>query len=402
MNKEKIALFGLGKLGLPLALILSQHFKVYGIDVDKNKVLNLEKGISPFYEPKMDDYLKNNIKKIEFQYIDEYDIDSFDIAIILVNTPSNSKGEFSNDYIFDVTRNLSEKLKNSNKKDFLFILSSTVMPGSHENIIGEIEKLSGKKLNQDFGFVYIPDLVALGNVIEDFENPDLLILGQSHEKYGKIAESIYNKFIRNNAPCVTMNLIESEITKVSLNAYITMKISFANFLGNISEFYNCNPNNITKALGYDRRISPHYIKSGLAFGGTCFPRDTWAFIKMCENIGLDAIHIRATQKINEKQNELLFDKVQLYKNKKIGIYGLSFKPKTVVTTESPGLILYEKLISEKYDVVFYDELIENNYTDLGFEKFIEDCEVIVLTHNVKIDTTETVFENKIIINPWKN
>lgn len=401
MNKGKIGLFGLGKLGLPLALILSQYYKVYGIDVDKEKVTNLKKGISPFFEPKMDEYLKNNINNIEFQYVDEYDINNFDIAIILVNTPSNSQGEFSNKYIFDVVENVSEQLKKSNKKDFLFVLSSTVMPESHVKIIDEIERISDKELNKDFGFVYIPDLVALGNVIQDFENPDLLILGESELKYGTIAHEIYSKFIKNNSPCVRMSLIESEITKVSLNAFITMKISFANFIGNISEKYNCNPNNITKALGYDRRISPHYIKSGLAFGGTCFPRDTWAFIKMSETLGLDASHIKATQKINEYQNDILFDKVSSYKNKKIGIYGLSFKPNTVVTTESPGYILYEKLVSQNYDVVFYDELIENNYSDIGIHKFIDDCEVIVFTHNLKLDIDNSQLSKKIVINPWK-
>jgi UDPglucose 6-dehydrogenase len=401
MNKGKIGLFGLGKLGLPLALILSQYYKVYGIDVDKEKVTNLKKGISPFFEPKMDEYLKNNINNIEFQYVDEYDINNFDIAIILVNTPSNSQGEFSNKYIFDVVENVSEQLKKSNKKDFLFVLSSTVMPESHVKIIDEIERISDKQLNKDFGFVYIPDLVALGNVIQDFENPDLLILGESESKYGTIAHEIYSKFIKNNSPCVRMSLIESEIAKVSLNAFITMKISFANFIGNISEKYNCNPNNITKALGYDRRISPHYIKSGLAFGGTCFPRDTWAFIKMSETLGLDASHIKATQKINEYQNDILFEKVSSYKNKKIGIYGLSFKPNTVVTTESPGYILYEKLVSQNYDVVFYDELIENNYSDIGIHKFIDDCEVIVFTHNLKLDIDNSQLSKKIVINPWK-
>jgi UDPglucose 6-dehydrogenase len=403
MNLNNVALFGLGKLGLPLALILSQYYKLYGIDVDKNKIDNLKKGVSPFFETGMDDYLKNNIENITFCEIDGYDINNFDIAVILVNTPSDIKGEFSNQYIHDVIRDLSKKLKDSNKKDFLFILSSTVMPGSHVEIISEIETLSGKKLNDDFGFVYIPDLVALGNVIYDFENPDLVIIGESNEKYGKIALEIYSKFIKNNAPHVNMELIESEICKVSLNAYITMKISFANFIGNISEKYNCNPNNITKALGYDKRISPYYIKSGLPFGGTCFPRDTWAFIKMSEKLGLDAIHIKATQKINELQHDLLFNKVQKYIDKKIGIFGISFKPKTSVTVESSGYILYEKLKKLNYSVFGCDEIVEVEFNYDSIEEFIQNCDVIVLTHNDSkiLEKFKEKFKEKILINPWK-
>jgi UDPglucose 6-dehydrogenase len=179
-----------------------------------------------------------------------------------------------------------------------------------------------------------------------------------------------------------------------------MKISFANFIGNISEKLNVNPNNITKALGYDKRISPYYIKSGLSFGGTCFPRDTWAFIKMSENLGLDAVQVKATQKINENQNIILYDKVKKYKDKKIGIYGLSFKPNTYVTTESPGNILYEKLLSQGYDAVFYDKLILSPYTN-RFNSFIEDSDIIVITHDVNNEFDNFDLNNKIIINPWR-
>jgi UDPglucose 6-dehydrogenase len=316
----------------------------------------------------------------------------------LVNTPSTEKGEFSNKYIYDAVNNICEKLKNSNNEDFLFIISSTVMPGSHDEIVKMIESNTGRKLNQGFGVVYIPDLVALGCVIKDFENPDVIIMGESDSKYGDVAEKIYSKILKNNPPIVRMSLVEAEITKVSLNAYITMKISFANFIGNISEKFNANPHIITKALGHDKRISPYYIKSGLSFGGTCFPRDTWAFIKMSENVGLDAIHIKSTQTINENQNNLLYDKVKKYTNKKIGIYGLSFKQNTYVTTESPGNILYERLLNEKYDVFYYDELIMSNYSN-NFHKFIDDCDILVITHETNKFSNITL-KNKIVINPW--
>jgi len=401
MNIEKVALFGLGKLGLPLSLVLAQEMKVVGIDTDKEKIKKLCVKTSPFYEPHVDEYLNSAFSNISFKTTSEYSINEFDVAIILVNTPSDNEGKFSNNYIYDVIEDLSTKLKDSTKKDFLFILSSTVMPGSHKKIIDRIEELSGKKLNQDFGFVYVPDLVALGSVIKDFENPDLLILGESHNKYGDIAENIYTKIIKNEAPIKRMSLIEGEITKVSLNAYITMKISFANFIGNISEKYNCNPNNITTALGFDRRISPHFIKSGLSFGGTCFPRDTWAFIKMSDELGLDAKHIKATQEINDFQNENLLEKLLKYKDKKIGVLGLSFKPNTTVTEKSPGLFLKDSLSNLGYDVLVYDKLIETEYFG-NFERFVDESEVIVITHNDKDFEKVKNFNlnGKIIINPW--
>jgi UDPglucose 6-dehydrogenase len=398
MNTNKISLIGLGKLGLPLLATFGKHGqKIIGIDVDVNKINTLKNNELPFHETNLKEYLIGGRKNIEYSDNFENIVNNTDVAIILVNTPSNEKGEFSNKYIYDAVNNICEKLKNSNNEDFLFIISSTVMPGSHDEIVKMIESSTGRKLNQGFGVVYIPDLVALGCVIKDFENPDVIIMGESDSKYGDVAEKIYSKILKNNPPIVRMSLVEAEITKVSLNAYITMKISFANFIGNVSEKFNANPHNITKALGYDKRISPYYIKSGLSFGGTCFPRDTWAFIKMSENIGLDAVHIKATQEINENQNTLLYNKVKKYTKKKIGIYGLSFKPNTYVTTESPGNILYERLLSEGYDVVFYDKLIISEYTN-RLDLFLKDCDILVITHDVK-DLPE-IGKNKVIINPW--
>jgi UDPglucose 6-dehydrogenase len=400
MNIDKISLVGLGKLGLPLLVTFANNNqKIIGIDIDQDKINLLKDKKIPFFEPQLNEYLNGGYENIDLNTTFDNVVNETDVFIILVNTPSTENGDFSNKYIYDAITELCKKIKETNKSDFLIILSSTVMPGTHLDLINKIESETNKKLNEDFGFVYIPDLVALGSVIKDFENPDLLIMGESNEKYGDVAETIYSKIIKNNAPVVRMSLIESEITKVSLNAYITMKISFANFIGNISDKFNCNPNNITKALGYDRRISPYYIKSGLPFGGTCFPRDTWAFIKMSENLGLDAVHIKATQKINENQFNLLYNKVSEYKDKKIGIYGLSFKPKTTVVTESAGYFLYDKLIYENYKVSTYDPLVTTNETIPYLNKFVEWSDIILIMHNDK-SIMEHDLSNKTIINPW--
>lgn len=399
MKTDKISLIGLGKLGLPLLSTFAKNGqKIIGVDVDKSKIQTLRNNELPFYETNLKEYLIHGRENIE--YTDSFNkiVDESDVAIILVNTPSTDTGEFSNNYVINAIDGICNELKKSDKEDFLFILSSTVMPGSCDEFIARIIEKTGRIYNKNFGFTYIPDLVALGSVLKDFENPDVLIIGESSSKYGTIAQKIYSQIIKNDAPIVKMKLIEGEITKVSLNAYITMKISFANFLGNLSEKLDANPNNITKALGYDKRISPYYLKSGLAFGGTCFPRDTWAFIKLSEKLGLDALHIKATQKINENQNKILYNKVKDFKNKKIGIYGISFKPNTYVTTESPGNILYEKLLNEKYDVIFYDKLIYSENID-SIDNFIKISDILVIIHD-NIDLSKYDLTNKIIINPW--
>lgn len=401
MKIEKISLFGLGKLGLPLCLVLGKHHKVVGIDKDRLKIEKLCVLDPPFFEPYIESYLEDSKNNINYSHTDDYNIDDFDLSIILVNTPSDKSGEFSNVYLFDVINDLCDKLKKSEKKDFLFIISSTVMPGTHIKIIKLIEEKTNRKYNSEFGLVYIPDLVALGSVFKDFENPDVVILGESSKKYGDIAESVYSKIYQNNPPIVRMSLIESEISKISLNTYITMKISFSNFIGNVSEKFNCDHSKISLALGYDKRISPFYLNSGTAFGGTCFPRDTWAFIKMSENIGLDAVHIKSTQKINENQNLNLINKVLEFNGKTIGIIGLSFKPNTTVTEQSPGFILYNKLKENDFNVITYDKLITTN-DSVHITDLILLSDVIVITHNDKDFKNIFSFDlsNKILINPW--
>jgi UDPglucose 6-dehydrogenase len=400
MKTDIISLIGLGKLGLPLLCVFANKGQnIYGVDIDSTKVDILKKKICPFYEPELSDYLENGFDNIDLSCRAEEVVSRTDVAIILVNTPSDSSGEFSNKYIYSAIEKIANRLKTSSKKDFLFILSSTVMPSSHEQIIDRIEKISGRKLNEGFGFVYIPDLVALGSVIKDFQNPDVLIVGESDARYGDIAKGIYKKILSPQTPVITMSLLEAEITKISLNAYITMKLSFANFIGNITDKAGCRHSKITKALGYDRRISPYYIKSGTAFGGTCFPRDTWAFIKYSEKIGLNAEHIKAAKLINDSQHTILLNKVLPYKNKKIGILGLSFKPNTQVTIESPGQKLYDYLLELKYDVEAYDEIVLGSKQ---FECFIDRIEVLVLTHSNNQFLNKYQLKDIIIIDPWES
>lgn len=399
MRTDNITLIGLGKLGLPLLVTFAKHGQsIIGIDIDKEKINMLKNKEIPFFEKNMRKYLEEGYDNISWSYTFDDVVEQSDVYIILVNTPSTENGDFSNVYIFDALTELCARINKTEKKDFLIILSSTVMPGSCDKFVQFIETSTDRKLNDDFGVIHIPDLVALGTVIHDFENPDVTIIGQSNERYGAIAEQIYSQIIKNNSPIVRMSLLESEISKVSLNAFVTMKISFFNFIGNICDEYQSDPRNISKALGFDRRISPYYSKSGLAFGGTCFPRDTWAFIKMADQLGLDAIHIKAIQKINEEQNNILFDKVSVYSDKKIGVLGLSFKPGTSVITESPGNILYKRLKSSGYDVYGFDPIVDTDYQDL--EKFVKVCDIIVVTH--VFDWFKDIdIADKIIIDPWR-
>lgn len=416
-RKQKLSFFGLGKLGLPLATCFGKN-KVNVLAIDKNEkvISDLKNKKAPFYEPD----LQNNIDLASkyMTYTTSYDrIAETGITIILVNTPSKKKdGSFSNLYIEQSLKSSCEILKKTDNKYHLFIISSTVMPGSIvDSFIPLIENITNWKINEQFGVCHIPDFVALGKVIKDFENPEMVVLGESDKKAGDIAEKLYYKIIENDSPIHRLTIPEAEIAKVSLNAYVTMKLSFANFLANICERVdNANVDNITKAIGEDKRISPYFFKGGLSFGGTCFPRDTWAFIKLSHKLGLDAVHIKATQEINEYQDKHLFRSVNQFGKHKISVLGLSFKPDSPVLTESASIKLVEKLVDIGREIYVYDPLCIEGVKEIFGDKIVycstaQECikktelSVVALQYKEfkEISDNWTNKENFIIVDCWR-
>ena len=364
MNLDRISLVGLGKLGLCLAAIYADKgIDVLGVDINKNVVDKVNAGESPIIETGLAELIKKNGGKSLKATLDiDRAITETDATIILTATPSLPDGGFSNCQIEAALTSLAKKLATSDKPYQLFVISSTVVPGSIENsFIPLIEKLSGRKLNEGFGICYDPDFVALGNVVKDFQNPDMVIIGESDHKAGETLEILHSKILENSAPVCRMSLASGEIAKVCLNAFITTKISFANLIGNIcSKFPGANPDNITDALGHDKRISPYYFKAGLSYGGTCFPRDTWALSYVLKSKSLKTTMMDACEEINKSRDAGLLDAALIAANdagaKRVGILGLAFKPGTPVIVESPGIKLVQGLIDKGLKVVAYDPL----------------------------------------------
>lgn len=362
--KEKISFIGLGKLGLPLSTIFAKNnVSVLGVDVNVDLIDKLDRDETPFIEDGLDECLllaKNNI-----EYTTSYDriMNETDVSVMLVNTQIGDT--YSSSIVESVIKGLCAELVKSDKDYHLFILSSTVMPGEiRDNLIPMIEELTGRELNTGFGFSYVPDVVKLGSVIKDFENPDVVIVGSSDDRSGKITRDLYDKFPKNNPPVVEMTLEEAEISKVTLNAYLVSKISFANFISNICESVdNVNVDNITNAIGHHKPIGHLFLKGGLSFGGTCFPRDTKAFIKFSESVGHNASHIIATDDINKKQDLNLSKIVNTIDKESISVLGLSFKPNTPVLTESPSIKLVKQLLIKGKTVNVYDSLCIDDVKD---------------------------------------
>lgn len=363
-----MSLVGLGKLGCCLgACFADSGLDVVGVDVEEKVVKCINEGRAPFAEPGLDEMLARvGGKKLRATLAHKDAIEQTDITFILTATPSNSDGSFSNRYVETAVISLGTALFASPKPYHIFVISSTVIPGSIENsFIPLIEKYSDRKLNEGFGVCYDPDWVALGSVLRDFKNPDFVLIGESNPQDGEFLAAMHHRMCENNPPVSRMSLISGEIAKVSLNAYITMKISFANMLANLCEnIPGADVDAITSTIGRDRRISPHYFKGGLAFGGNCFPRDTRAFRAFAKSQGNPADIIVACDRVNDHQDKHLVQKVlkllESVEPKTVGILGLAFKPKTYVTTESPAIKLIRELIKHNVHIIAYDPLATDN------------------------------------------
>jgi UDPglucose 6-dehydrogenase len=396
-----ISFVGLGKLGLPLACCLAQSGnKVLGVDKNEYVLDTLSEGRLPFYEPGLDKIFPH-VNFIGFTDSYQRAIDETEATIILVNTQLGDNG-YSSEFVEDVLTDLAMNLRKSVKEKHLIVLSSTVLPGTIKKLIKLVEKISKRKYGEEFGFSYVPDFVKLGNVIEDFKNPEFFLVGANNIDDIVDTQSIWYKFHENDAPKKILTLEEAEIAKVALNAYIVNKITFANFLGQLCEgIENVNVHNITKTIGIDKRISPYFFGYGTPYGGTCFPRDTSAFIKFAKDRKKTANNLIFSEEVNEMVYRSIFDKVKSYK--KVGVLGISFKPNSPVVIGSPSARLIRDLLDLEIEVNGYDSISETySNLDMNINEFstpqecIDNSDVIVIMHPDKLFSSLNYVDKKVV------
>lgn len=366
-RKKRISVIGQGKLGACYAAFYADHgYKVIGIDPDKNKVDAINKGFAPVAEPELEEIIKRN--RDNYKATTEYgeDVKNTDVTFIIVPTPSKENGAFSVAYVTDVAKQMGPILKN--KKDYhLIVLVSTVLPeDSRKSIIPAFEKYSSKKCGPDFGYCYSPSLIAIGDIINNLRNPDFLFIGASDKKAGDMLETIY-KDIHGDRPMERMSIESVELAKISLNSFVTMKITFANVLGEIcAKIPHADVDEVTNSIGKDKRIGLKFFKSGLGYGGPCFPRDNFAFANMAKKRGITSPLALTTHNLNNqipKKMEAVIVKNAKSKKSTIGILGLSYKPKTTFSEQSQSLQITNDLLKAKYKINIYEPL---NYDEAKF------------------------------------
>src|SRR3984885_10029704 len=352
-SDETVSVVGLGKLGSPLAACLaSKGFRVIGVDADPQKVKMLQAGHAPIFETGLEELTRANHERLSASSGVEDAVEKSLITFVVVGTPSESSGNFSLKYVLPVCESIGRALQR--KREFhLIVLTSTVTPGSTGGLVkAALERVSGKTCGVDFGLCYSPEFIALGSVIRDFLNPDMLLIGESDGRSGDMLQALYAQVCENRPSVARMAFVNAEVTKLAVNTYVTTKISYANMLARICErLPGANVDVITSALGLDTRIGAKYLKGAVSYGGPCFPRDNLALVQLAQQLGVPPDLAQTVDRFNRLQGIWLADlvqhRVQNGAHTKapgtsqaiVGILGLTYKAGTDVVEEAVGFLL---------------------------------------------------------------
>jgi UDPglucose 6-dehydrogenase len=353
----RIAVVGLGKLGAPLAAVLaSKGNEVLGIDVSPEAVRLLNEGRAPVEEPGLQELVTASHEQLSAT-TDLAAAADAEVSILLVPTPSDDRGAFSNEHVLAAVDDIGRGL--GGRDDYhVLVVASTVMPGSCDaEIRPPLERASGRRIGETLGLCYSPEFIALGSVIRDMLEPDMVLIGESDPRAGDMLDQLYAGVCENDPPVRRMSLVNAELTKIAVNTYVTMKISYANALADMCErLPGADVEAVTDALGLDTRIGAKYLRGAISYGGPCFPRDNKAFSVLARDLGAEPLLAEATDAVNLAQTDRLARVVQsrLEAGNTVGILGLAYKPDTGVIDESPGIALARLLGNAGYEVRVYD------------------------------------------------
>lgn len=354
----KIAVLGLGKLGSVIAAVYAEAgHEVIGVDINEKSVSEINNGSAPFSEPGLQELINEAGSRLRATTDVASAVSASDATYIIVPTPSDPSGVFTNQYVIQALRDIGQAIRDADRRHTV-VICSTVMPGSCDGVMVEaLEQASGRTVGESVGLVYSPEFIALGSIVKNMHFPDMILIGESDSESGAIAKENALSIVKNEPIVQRMNLINAEVVKIAINTFVTTKISFANML---SEICDLTPGGdvdiVTDAVGSDSRIGTKYFKGALGYGGPCFPRDNIALTRFAESIGVSAAIPRATDAINDRQVTRLMELIveMTDPQAEVAILGLSYKPDTAVCEMSQGVEIANKLFERGFAVVAYD------------------------------------------------
>jgi UDPglucose 6-dehydrogenase len=346
----RVGIIGCGYVGLTTGVCLAElGHRVVCVDNDEEKIKKLLSGTLPIYEPGLDKLIKKNKNKIKFSTNIKDAVVNNEIIFICVGTPSNPNGSPDLSYVENVAREIAKYLDSYK----IIVEKSTVPVETADWIKKTIERY--KKNNVEFDVVSNPEFLREGTAVQDFLYPDRIVIGVESEKAKKSMLKLYQKI---KSPKIVVDTKSAELIKHASNSFLATKISFINAVSNICELSGADVEKVALGIGLDKRIGKDFLKAGIGYGGSCFPKDVDAFIWISEKLGYDFSLLKEVKKINERQRELFIKKIEdtlwTLKDKTIGILGLSFKPNTDDIREAPSIYIIKSLKEKGAKIKAYD------------------------------------------------
>ncbi len=344
----KIGIIGTGYVGLVQGVVLSNFgLEVICMDVDEKKIKKLQNGISPIYEPGLEDMLEKNINdgRIEFTSDIEYTVKNSEVIFIAVGTPSEEDGSADLHYVLEAAKDIGRYMN-----EYKVIVDKSTVPVRTGKLVMETIKteLISRDTDLEFDVVSNPEFLREGKAIGDCLLPNRIVIGTESEKAREIMKKVYDVLYINHTPFVFTNLETAEMIKYASNAFLAVKISFINEMALLAEKVGANTQEIARAMGMDGRISEKFLHCGPGFGGSCFPKDTKAIVDLAKKYGEEFKVIQAAIDANSKQKRKMVEKI--LKNmgsldgKNVAVLGLSFKPETDDMRDAPSIDIINGII----------------------------------------------------------
>jgi UDPglucose 6-dehydrogenase len=355
----KIVVAGTGYVGLVTGACLSHvGHKVTCVDIDENKVEKMRKGISPIYEPDLDELLKENFELGRLDFTTDYNnaYKDADVIFIGVGTPEREDGSANLQYVYGVAKQIAESLE----KNCLVVVKSTVPIGTNDKIEEYI--LENLKSRVKVEVASNPEFLSQGTAVKDTLKAKRIVIGVESKEAEGILREVYERF---NQPLVVTNRRSAEMIKYASNDFLALKISFINEIANLCEVVGANIEDVATGMSYDDRIGNKFLKAGIGYGGSCFPKDTKALHWLAADHGYELKTVKASIEVNENQKfRMIRRAIQRFdslKGLKVAVLGLTFKPGTDDLRESPSIPNVRRLIEEGAEVRAYDPVGADNF-----------------------------------------
>lgn len=358
----KIVVAGTGYVGLVTGACLSEvGHNVTCVDVDEKKVEIMKKGISPIYEPGLDELLEKNYKEGRLDFTTDYKnaYKNADIVFIGVGTPERADGSANLDYVFTVCSQIAENLEN----DCLVVIKSTVPIGTNDKVEAFLKENVKEGIHIEVASN--PEFLAQGTAVVDTLKASRIVIGVESERAENTLREVYERF---NQPIVATNRRSAEMIKYASNDFLALKISFMNEIANFCEIVGADIEDVAKGMSYDPRIGDKFLRAGIGYGGSCFPKDTKALHWLANDNGYEIKTIKATIEVNQNQKLKMFREAKKrfgdLKGKKVAVLGLTFKPGTDDLREAPSIVNVRRLLDEGAEIVAYDPVGIKNFKKL--------------------------------------